>query len=88
MGPDMSNTIDHREMAWCCKENLKTNPPRLEIKKGEPCPHTFKYINCKEEHQVDSNTCLFWKNCFNKNWYGKKQQMLYESRVTSICSVM
>jgi len=80
----MSNTMDYREIAWYCKENLKANLPRLEI----TYPHTFKCINCKGEHQVNSNTCPFWKNYFNKDWYGKKQQKFYESRVILICSVM
>ena len=29
----------HREFGWCCKANPKINPPRLETKKGELCPH-------------------------------------------------
>jgi len=28
----------HREFGWCCKANDKINPPRLETKKGKPCP--------------------------------------------------
>ena len=41
------NTEHHRKIAWCCKENLKTNPPRFKMKKGEPCSHVFMCINCK-----------------------------------------
>jgi len=40
----------HREMAWCCKVNFKTNFPRLKTKKGEPYTYLFKCINCKDEH--------------------------------------
>ena len=56
----------HREFGWCCKANAKTNPPRLETKKGKPCPHTFKCSNCKGDHQVNSNTCPFWRHHFNR----------------------
>jgi len=37
----------YREFGWCCKGNTKINPSRLETKKGEPCPHSFKCSNCK-----------------------------------------
>ena len=30
---------NHHKFGWCCKVNKKTNPPRLEIKKGKPYPH-------------------------------------------------
>ena len=43
-GPHKSE--NHREFGWCCKANNKINPPRLEMKKGDPCPHTFKCSNC------------------------------------------
>ena len=49
----------HRHFGWCYKTNPKTNPPRLKTKQGELCPHTFKCINCKGDHQADSNNCLF-----------------------------
>jgi len=52
----------HCYFAWCCKANNKTNPSRLETKKGELCPHSFKCLNCKGEHQADLNECLFWKH--------------------------
>ena len=52
----------YREFGWCCKGNAMLNPPRLETKKGEPCPHAFKCSNCKEDHQANSNTCLFWRH--------------------------
>ena len=49
----------YRKFGWCCKANAKTNPPRLETKKGEPCPYKFKCSNCKGDHQADSNHCPF-----------------------------
>jgi len=63
-GPHLS--IHYRQFVWCCKANNKTNPPRLETKKEELCPHSFKCSNCKGEHQANSTDCLFWKHRFNK----------------------
>ena len=63
-GPHKSK--HHREFGWCCKANGKINPPRLETKKGKPCPHSFKYSNCKGDHQANSNQCLFWRHQFNR----------------------
>jgi len=85
-GPHKSK--HHRQFAWCCKANEKTNPLRLETKKGVPCPHSFKYSNCQGNHQADSNTCPFWKHCFNCDWHNKKQQELCESRSNSIRSAV
>jgi len=68
-GPHLS--INHRHFAWCCKANDKLNPPRLETKKGEPCPHSFKCLNCKGDHQANSIECPFWKHYFNKEWHSK-----------------
>jgi len=79
-------TEHHREFGWCCKANAKTNPPRLETKKGEPCPHTFKCSNCKGEHQADSNDCPFWKHRFNREWHIKKYAEIHENRSQSIRS--
>jgi len=59
-------TDNHCDLSWCCKANDKLNPPRLETKKGEPCPHSFKCSNCKSPHGADSVECPFWKHCFNK----------------------
>jgi len=56
---------NHRDFAWCCKANFKLNPPHLETKQGEPCPYTFKCINCKGDHTADDTKCPFWKHCFN-----------------------
>ena len=76
----------HREFGWCCKANAKTNPPRLETKKGELCSYTFKCSNCKGDHQADSNTCPFWRHCFNREWYAKKYAKICENRSHSIHS--
>ena len=64
---------------WCCKANDKTNLPRLETKKGEPCSHSFKCLNCKGEHQADSNECSFWKYWFNKEWHSKKYAKIQDN---------
>jgi len=47
-GPHKSE--NHHEFGWCCKVNKKLNPPRLETKRGEPCPHSFKCSNCRGDH--------------------------------------
>jgi len=49
----------HRELAWCCKANPKSNPPQLETAQGMPCPHSFKCINCKGKHMADDYKCPF-----------------------------
>ena len=56
----------YREFSWYCKANAKINPPRLEPKKGEPCPYSFKCSNCRGDHQADSNQCPFWRHRFNR----------------------
>ena len=76
----------HREFGWCCKANAKTNPPKLETKKGKPCPHTFKCSNCKGDHQANSNTCPFWRHRFNREWHVKKYTEIRENRSQSIRS--
>ena len=58
-------TKHHREKAWCCMENKKTN--QAATKEGEPCPHIFKCMNCKGDHQADSYSCPYWHNCFNRD---------------------
>ena len=63
-GPHLSE--HHCHFAWCCKANNKINPLKLEMKKGKPCPYSFKCLNCKGKHQADLNDCPFWKHCFNK----------------------
>lgn len=55
-----SYKVEHyKEIAWYYKANFKTNSPRLETKKGESCLYMFKCINCKGEHQANSNTYSF-----------------------------
>jgi len=78
----------HREIVWCFKANFKTNPLRLEMKKGELYTHSFKYITCKSKHQVDNNNCSFWKYRFNRDWCNKKLQELSEIRANSIHSAV
>ena len=79
---------NHREFGWCCKANNKINPPRLEAKKGEPCPHSFKCSNCKGDHQVDSVHCPFWRYRFNCEWHVKKYTEIHENRSKLLCSSM
>ena len=83
-GPHKSE--HHREFGWCCKANPKTNPPRLETKKGELCPHSFKCSNCKGDHQANSNSCPFWKHHFNREWHAKKYEEICANKSQSICS--
>ena len=56
-------TKHHREKAWCCMENKKANCSAT--KEGKPCPHIFKCMNCKGNHQADSYSCPYWCNHFN-----------------------
>ena len=81
-------TAHYCHFAWCCKVNDKINPPRLETKKGKPCPHTFKCLNCKGDHQADSIECPFWKYCFNKEWHIKEYSKLQETRKSSTRSAV
>jgi len=83
-GPHKSE--HHWEFGWCCKVNAKINLPRLETKKGEPCPHTFKCLNCHGDYQADSNQCPFWRHRFNREWHQRKYTEIYENRSKSICS--
>ena len=78
---------NHREFGCCCKANKKTNPPWLETKKGEPCPYSFKCLNCRGNHQADSTQCLFWKHRFNREWQQKKYIEICENRTKSIHSI-
>jgi len=51
-------TIHHCQFVWYCKANDKINPLRLKTKKGEFCPHSFRCLNCKGEHQVNIKQIL------------------------------
>ena len=74
------------KFGWCCKVNNKINLPRLETKKGEPCPHSFKCSNCQGDHQADSNQCPFWRHRFNRKWQQRKYAEIRENRSKSIRS--
>ena len=80
--------IHYRQFAWCCKANKKISPPRLETKKGEPCPHSFKCSNCKGNHQADSIDYPFWKHRFNKKWHIKEYEKIQEHQKQSTHSVV
>ena len=66
----------HHHFTWYCKANFKTNPPCFKTKQGKPCPYIFKYLNYKGNHQANSNSCLFWRYCFNRKQNTKKYQEL------------
>jgi len=85
-GPHKSE--NHCEFGWYCKASEKSNPPWLEMKKGESCLHTFKCSNCQGNHQANSNLCLFWRHRFNKEWQQKKYAKICENRVKSIRSIV
>jgi len=70
------STKHHREKAWCCMDNKKAN--QTATKDSEPCPHIFKCMNCKGDHQADSYSCPYWRSRFNRDWYGRKQQELFQ----------
>ena len=59
-------------LAWCCKANTKSNPPREATTAGAPCPHTFKCLNCRGDHAADDNKCPFWRHRFDKQWHANK----------------
>jgi len=63
---------NHRSMAWYCKANPKSNPPRETTANGAPCPHTFKCLNCKGKYSADDTKCLFWRHCLDKQWHSNK----------------
>ena len=63
---------NHKLLAWCCKANPKSNPPREVTTDGVPCPHTFKCLNCKGDHSADDNKCPFWHHRFDKQWHANK----------------
>ena len=74
---------NHKSMAWCCKANPKSNPPREATVVGAPCPHTFKYLNCKGEHSADDTKCSFWCHCFDRQWYSNKAAELRTGRASN-----
>ena len=76
----------YRDMVWCCKANFKTNSLWLKTLKGKLYSHFFKCANYKNNYQMDSYNCLFWKHRFNCDWHNKKFQELREIRANSICS--
>ena len=71
-------TEHHTEKAQCCIENKKLNCSAT--KEGELCPHAFKCMNCKGDHQADSYSCPYWRNHFNREWHGRKQQELFRKQ--------
>ena len=70
-------------MAWYCKANPKSNPPREATAVGALCPHTFKCLNCKGEHSADDTKCLFWRHCFDRQWHFNKAAELRTGRASN-----
>ena len=77
---------NHHEFGWCCKVNKKTNPSRLEMKKGKLYLYSFKCSNCQRDHQADSNQCPFWRHQFNREEQQKEYTEIHENRIKSIRS--
>ena len=50
---DLTKLNHYRDIAWCCKANLKINPSRPETKAGEPYSHSFRN---KKMHQTSSSS--------------------------------
>ena len=78
----------HHHFAQYCKVNFKINLFRIETKQHEPYSYWFKYLNCKGDHQANSNTWLFQKHYFNKERHIKKYQEIQKTRKNLICSAM
>ena len=71
-----AHDIEHyRKKAWCYIDNKKAN--QVATKEGKLCPYIFKCVNCKGDYQVDSYSCPYWHNHFNRDWHSKKQQELF-----------
>ena len=72
---------NHRLLAWCCKANTKSNPPREATATGAPCPHTFKCPNCRGDHAADDSKCPFWCHRFDKQWHANKAFFFFCSSI-------
>ena len=77
---------NHRLLAWYCKANTKSNPPREATAGGAPCPHTFKCLNYRGDHAADDNKCPFWCHCFDKQWHSNKTAEVCSGRAN--CSTI
>ena len=71
---------NHRLLAWCCKANPKSNPPREATTDGVPCPHTLKCLNCKGDHTAEDNKCPFWRHHFDKQQHSNKAAEVHSGR--------
>ncbi|KAF5347025.1 hypothetical protein D9756_011012 [Leucocoprinus leucothites] len=79
---------NHRSMAWCCKANPKSSPPRDATPDGIPCPHleNFKCLNCKGDHHANDNKCPFWRNRFDRTWHSNKAAESRTARANNLIS--
>jgi len=69
---ELHRVENHRSMAWYCKANPKSNPPREATAVGAPCPHIFKCLNCKSEYSADDTKYPFWHYHFDRQWHSNK----------------
>ena len=90
--PDMSNAMactsqnTIRNSVGAARPMTKSTHHDLRQKKGEPCPHSFKCLNCCSDHLANSNQCSFWRHRFNREWHQKKYTEICENRSKSIRS--
>jgi hypothetical protein len=53
------------------------NPPQEAMVPEKPCTHTFKYLNCKGDHQANDYKCSFFWSHFNRDWHKCKAMEAY-----------
>ena len=83
---DHTNLNTIRNLASAARQMPRSTYQDWKRKKGEPCSHTFKCLNCQGDHQADSNQCLFWRHRFNREWHQRKYAEICENRSKSIYS--
>jgi len=57
---------NYKFLAWHYKANSKFNSFKEATAAGAPCPHTFKYLNCKKDYAANNNKYPFWYHHFDK----------------------
>jgi hypothetical protein len=60
---------NHRSHGSYCKAHPKMNPPQEATAPGDPCTHTFKYLNCKGDHQADDYKYPYFRSHFDRDWH-------------------
>jgi len=77
----LTNFKHHRDMAWCCKANPKTNPPRLETKQGVLCPHIS---TTRVNTWLTTTNAHFRNTSSTENGTQKKPKKLEKSKLTQL----